>query len=83
MASESSVWQQKPWWCQPWSIALTAFSVTTGSWLLFHRYWLTGLVGLPMMTWMGFFLLVYPRLMAESGLLEESLKASAQEPSES
>ena len=70
MASESSVWQHKPWWCQPWSIALTAFSVTAGSWLLLHRYWLTGLVGLPMMTWMTFFIFIYPRLMAEGELAE-------------
>lgn len=80
MASESSVWQHKPWWCQPWSIALTAFSVTAGSWLLFHRYWLTGLVGLPMMTWMTFFIFIYPRLMAEGELVAENPDLPPVEP---
>jgi hypothetical protein len=42
-----------------------------GSWLLFHRYWLTGLVSLPLLAWMGFFILVFPRLARESGLLAE------------
>ncbi len=64
-------WHYKPWWCQPWSIALTGFGIIGGSWLVFHRYWLTGLVALPLGAWMTFFLLVWPRLMVESGLLEE------------
>jgi hypothetical protein len=58
----SSVWTHKPWWCQPWSILLTGISLIAGSWLVFHRYWLTGLIGLPVTVWMGFFLLVYPKL---------------------
>ncbi|MEL6130473.1 MAG: DUF6737 family protein [Cyanobacteria bacterium J06628_4] len=43
----------------------------TGSWLLLHRYWLTGLVALPILVWMGFFLIIWPKLMRESGLLGE------------
>ncbi|MEL6320035.1 MAG: DUF6737 family protein [Cyanobacteria bacterium J06626_14] len=66
-----SVWSYKPWWCQPWSIVLTGISVITGSWLLLHRYWLTGLVALPILVWMGFFLIIWPKLMRESGLLGE------------
>ena len=66
-----SVWQYKPWWCQPWSILLTGSSVMGGSWLLFHRYWLTGLVSLPMLAWMGFFILVFPKLARESGMVEQ------------
>ena len=60
-----SIWAVKPWWCQPWSIVLTGVSLISGSWLLFHRYWFTGLVSLPVVTWMTFFLLVYPRLFFE------------------
>ncbi|NER78879.1 MAG: hypothetical protein F6K42_04735 [Leptolyngbya sp. SIO1D8] len=66
-----SVWNYKPWWCQPWSILLTGISLITGSWLLFHRYWLTGIVALPVLTWMSFFLLIWPKLMRDSGLLAE------------
>jgi hypothetical protein len=70
--SESSVWDYKPWWCQSWSILLTGISIIGGSWLLFHRYWVTGLVAVPILAWMGFFLLLYPRLMAEAEALAES-----------
>ncbi|HEY9910048.1 MAG TPA: DUF6737 family protein [Thermosynechococcaceae cyanobacterium] len=58
-----SVWQLKPWWCQPWSILLTGVSLILGSWFLFHKIWITLLIALPVLSWQGFFLLVYPRLM--------------------
>ncbi|HIK46808.1 MAG TPA: hypothetical protein IGR64_18325 [Leptolyngbyaceae cyanobacterium M65_K2018_010] len=58
-----SPWQLKPWWCQPWSIALTGLGLISGSWGLFHRGWLTLLVAIPVTVWMGFFLLLWPRLV--------------------
>lgn len=58
-------WNYKPWWCQPWSILLTGVGAIGGSWLLWHRLWVTGMVALPLSAWMGFFLLVWPRLMQE------------------
>ncbi|MGB7274772.1 MAG: DUF6737 family protein [Geitlerinemataceae cyanobacterium] len=58
-------WQYKPWWCQPWSIALTGISIISGSWLLFHSLWITVLVSIPIFAWMGFFLVVWPPMMAE------------------
>jgi hypothetical protein len=61
----------KPWWCQPWSILLTGSVLISGSWLLTKMIWVTIVVAVPVLTWMGFFLLVYPRAMLESGLLEE------------
>jgi hypothetical protein len=64
-------WQFKPWWCQPWSILLTGISAIGGSWILFHRYWVTGLVALPIGAWMGLFLILVPRWARTSGLLEE------------
>ncbi len=67
----TSVWQYKPWWCQPWSILLTGTTIITASWLLFHKIWLTILVSIPLLTWMGFFLLIYPKaymqMMREQG----------------
>lgn len=56
-------WQLKPWWCQPWSILLTGSSIIGGSWWLVHQIWLTLLVAAPISVWMGFFLLVWPKLM--------------------
>ncbi len=70
-----SVWTYKPWWCQPWSILSTGFGAIALSWLVLHRYWVTGLVAVPMLTWMGFFLLAFPKLAAESGMLEEMKRA--------
>ncbi|MBD2257520.1 DUF6737 family protein [Pseudanabaena sp. FACHB-2040] len=65
-----SPWQYKPWWCQPWSIALTGVGLIGGSWILLERWWLTLLIGIPVTVWMAFFLLLWPRLMVESGLLD-------------
>ncbi|MDX2213599.1 MAG: DUF6737 family protein [Oculatellaceae cyanobacterium bins.114] len=62
----TSVWHYKPWWCQPWSIVLTGVTITSGSWFLFQRVWVTVLVAVPILTWMGFFVLVYPRLMRDA-----------------
>ncbi len=63
-------WNYKPWWCQPWSILLTGVTLITGSWLIFKTIWLTVLVSLPILIWMGFFLLIWPQLMIRSGVLE-------------
>ncbi|MBD3882731.1 hypothetical protein IFO70_13245 [Phormidium tenue FACHB-886] len=60
-----SIWQLKPWWCQPWSIVLTGITLISGSWLLFQTIWVTLLVALPILVWMGFFLLVYPKAMQQ------------------
>ncbi len=62
-STPSSPWNYKPWWCQPWSILLTGIVLIGGSWGLFHTLWFTGLVAVPVAAWMGFFLLLYPRLM--------------------
>lgn len=71
-SSKSSVWDYKPWWCQPWSIVLTGIGIIGGSWLLFHRYWVTGIVAVPVLIWMGFFLLLYPRLVTEAQSLTDT-----------
>lgn len=63
-------WNYKPWWCQPWSIMLTGLTLISGSWLIFKLIWLTILVAIPVLSWMGFFLLIWPKLMIESGVLE-------------
>ncbi|MBW4484803.1 MAG: hypothetical protein KME14_19890 [Tildeniella torsiva UHER 1998/13D] len=66
----TSAWQLKPWWYQPWSIVLTGVAIVGGSWLLLHRLWLTGLMSIPIGVWMGFFLLLWPRLMRDAGYLD-------------
>lgn len=71
----TSVWQLKPWWCQPWSIILTGIILISGSWLLFHRWWLTLIVAIPVGTWMAFFVLLYPRLVKQAGLTEQDFES--------
>ncbi len=65
-----SPWKYKPWWCQPWSIMLTGITLIAGSWLLFKTIWFTVLICVPVLTWMGFFLLIWPQLIIRSGILE-------------
>jgi hypothetical protein len=71
-STPTSVWQLKPWWCQPWSILLTGTVLIGGSWLLLHRWWVTAIVALPVGTWMGFFVVLYPRLAKAAGLLDQA-----------
>ena len=55
-----SIWTQKPWWCQPWSILLTGVAVVTISWLLFGRWWLTLVMSVGVLLWWGLFLVLVP-----------------------
>jgi hypothetical protein len=64
-------WTYKPWWCQPWSIVLTGILLISGSWLLTNTLWVSVLVALPVLVWMGFFLFIWPQLMIRSGLLDQ------------
>jgi len=64
-----SPWQYKPWWCQPWSILLTGITLIAGSWLTLKLIWVTVLVAIPICCWMGFFLLLWPRLVTQEILL--------------
>lgn len=72
----TSPWKYKPWWCQPWSIVLTGVTLVSGIWLIFKIVWLTILVAIPLLIWMGFFLLIWPQLMIRSGVLDNSEKHS-------
>ncbi|TFI54251.1 hypothetical protein BLD44_011215 [Mastigocladus laminosus UU774] len=65
-----SPWKFKPWWCQPWSILLTGLTLISGSWIIFKIVWLTVLIAIPVLTWMGFFLIIWPSLIIRSGILE-------------
>ena len=61
-----NIWNYKPWWCQPWSIFLTGIGLISGSWFLLQLVWVTVLVAIPVLTWMGFFLIVYPKVVVRS-----------------
>lgn len=54
-------WSYKPWWCQPWSILLTGITLIAGSWFLWKIWWVTLLVAVPVLMWMGIFLILWPK----------------------
>ena len=56
----SSLWEQKPWWCQPWSILGTGICVVALSWLGLHLWWLTAASALAVAAWWWLFLVAVP-----------------------
>jgi hypothetical protein len=41
----------------------SVFGIIFGSWFLFTRIWISVLVAVPILVWMGFFLVIYPKQM--------------------
>lgn len=75
-------WDYNPWWCQPWSILLTGTILISGSWFIWRMVWLTLVISVPVLTWMVFFLLIWPSLVRQSGILEKYFVTES-EPDES
>lgn len=65
-AAASSLWDHKPFWCQPWSILLTGVVVVAGSWIVLRLWWLTLLVGLAVLAWWLLFLVLVPQAYRDS-----------------
>lgn len=66
MTSKSTnIWDYKPSWCQPWSIVLTGITITFGSWLVLHTFWITIGVSILVAIWWIYFLVLYPKAFAE------------------
>jgi hypothetical protein len=55
-----SIWQLKPWWCQPWSILLTGILVVLVSWVVLKLWWLTAAAALLITAWWALFLVMVP-----------------------
>ncbi|KAL7583570.1 hypothetical protein Lser_V15G41708 [Lactuca serriola] len=60
-----SVWDTKPSWCQPWTIALTGTSIIGGSWLILHNVLATSVASALICTWWYIFLYSYPKAYKE------------------
>ncbi|WP_159816825.1 DUF6737 family protein [Cyanobium sp. Copco_Reservoir_LC18] len=60
-----SVWDLKPWWCQPWSILLTGIAVIGASWLVLHLWWITAGVSVVIACWWLLFLVLMPAAWKE------------------
>ncbi len=63
-----SIWQKKPWWCQPWSIILTGIALPTTVWLLTHWWWLTLPLAIAILAWWYLFLYLVPKRYAEQAM---------------
>ncbi len=63
-------WTYKPWWCQPWSIILTGTTLICGSWAWGKMLWLTVIIAVPILVWMGFFVLIWPQLVRRNGMVD-------------
>ncbi|KAH1258316.1 hypothetical protein HKD37_03G008041 [Glycine soja] len=58
-----SVWDTKPSWCQPWTIALTGVSIIAISWLILHSVIITSLISSLICAWWYIFLYSYPKVL--------------------
>ncbi|KAL8029051.1 hypothetical protein ABFX02_14G203300 [Erythranthe guttata] len=67
-----SVWDTKPSWCQPWTIALTGVGITGGSWLVLNSVVVTSIVATLISLWWYIFLYSYPK--AYSDMIAERRK---------
>jgi len=67
------LWAHKPFWCQPWTIVLTGIGIVVGSWLVFHRLWITVPVSGAIGLWWWTFLVVMPRLVREDASTQSGL----------
>jgi len=57
---QDSIWEHKPWWCQPWSIVLTGMVAVAASWWLLHRWWVSLPVLVAVLFWWMLFLVLVP-----------------------
>ncbi|XP_057963925.1 uncharacterized protein LOC131155045 [Malania oleifera] len=60
-----SVWDTKPFWCQPWTITLTGVVVVACSWLILHSIMVTAVVLFLICTWWYIFLYSYPKAYSD------------------
>ncbi len=58
--SKKKFWDQKPYWCQPWSIITFGISVLSFSWILFNNLIISVIVGFFIIAWWIVFLILVP-----------------------
>ena len=71
--SRESLWDHKPWWCQPWTILTTGVVLITLSWLLLHRWWITGPFALGIGAWWWLFLVAVPSAYSKEASMAKGL----------
>lgn len=71
---KTTIWEFKPWWCQPWTIFGTGVAIIGATYAVTHFVWLTLVVAAGMVFWWFLFLGVYPTVLESEGVLEELKK---------
>ena len=62
---KASLWDSKPWWCQPWTIVLSGLIAIASSWGLLHKVWITVMMSIAIAAWWLLFLVLVPRAYQE------------------
>jgi len=58
--TKNNYWDQKPNWCQPWSIISFGIFVLILSWMLLNNIIITSILGLLIIVWWVIFLIFAP-----------------------
>ena len=58
-------WQEKPLWCQPWSIIFTGLLIIITTFTLFHNIIIESLVSIFTIAWWYLFLFIAPQAFDE------------------
>ena len=58
--SHHKFWNQKPYWCQPWSIITFGILVLIFSWSLFNNILITSILAFIIIAWWALFLIIAP-----------------------
>ena len=57
---KKSFWDEKPYWCQPWSIIIFGVLVLILSWKLFNNIIISSALGFFIFVWWILFLILLP-----------------------
>lgn len=49
---------------------MTGFTIICSSWILLKSLWITAFISIPIAVWMGYFLLIWPKLMLRNNSLD-------------
>jgi len=59
--NQHGYWQEKPFWCQPWSIILTGLFIIITAFTFLHNIIIESLVSIFIIAWWYLFLFIAPQ----------------------
>ncbi|WP_320674526.1 DUF6737 family protein [Prochlorococcus sp. MIT 1341] len=70
LEAATSFWNEKPWWCRPWSIVITGLIIVAISWAYFYPF-ITVLCIITVIIWWLLFLKIVPEQYLLSNKLND------------